>query len=92
MMIENRIRIDADLPGFAFAGDTEIALTKNEFRILGVLLEGKVATRAMILKAIGNAEDMNTRTIDMHISRLKRKVAKFATIESVRGFGYRIRG
>lgn len=87
----NTLRIDADNPGLAICGATEIVLTRNEYRILSVLLGGKVVTRPMILKAIGNAEDMRSRTVDMHISRLKRKLSGVATIQSIRGFGYRIK-
>lgn len=90
-MIQNVLKIDSTQPGFAFYGDSEVALTRNEYKILTLLLDGKVWTRPAILTVIGNAADMNTRTIDMTVSRLKRKVKGMATIQSVRGFGYRLK-
>lgn len=90
-MIQNTLNIDSTQPGLAFYGENEIILTKNEYKVLALLLEGKVATRPAILKAIGNAEDMKSRTVDMTMSRLKRKIKGMAVIQSVRGFGYRLK-
>jgi DNA-binding response OmpR family regulator len=90
-MIQNTLNIDVTQPGVAFYGDAEIVLTRNEYRVLALLLDGKVATRPAILTAIGNASDMKSRTVDMTMSRLKRKIKGMATIQSIRGFGYRLK-
>ena len=74
----------------------EVPLTATEFRLLKVLLErrGRVQTRARLLSDVwGYAEDVDSRTVDTHIRRLRRKLgAEADRIETVIGVGYRLRG
>jgi DNA-binding response OmpR family regulator len=71
-----------------------VRLTTAEFKLLSLLLKkpGRVHSREMLLSgAWGYEAFINTRTVDTHIRRLRDKLGKAAnTIETVRGFGYRL--
>ena len=73
----------------------EVSLTATEFRLLHLLLErrGRVQSRARLLAdAWGYSEDVDSRTVDTHIRRLRRKLGPEADrIETVIGVGYRLR-
>jgi two-component system phosphate regulon response regulator PhoB len=73
----------------------EIPLTATEFRLLRLLMErsGRVQTRGQLLSDVwGYAEDIDSRTVDTHIRRLRRKLGPEADrIETVIGVGYRLR-
>jgi len=73
----------------------EMPLTATEFRLLRLLLErcGRVQTRGQLLSDVwGYAEDIDSRTVDTHIRRLRRKLGPEAErIETVIGVGYRLR-
>src|SRR6185295_15340142 len=75
--------------------DEEIPLTATEFRLLRLLIErgGRVQTRGQLLSDVwGYAEDIDSRTVDTHIRRLRRKLGPEADrIETVIGVGYRLR-
>lgn len=74
----------------------ELALTSTEYKLLLVLLErrGRVQTRPQLLESVWEAQpDIQTRTVDMHIQRLRTKLGEQGRmIETVRGFGYRFKG
>ncbi|MBZ0114927.1 MAG: response regulator transcription factor [Thermoanaerobaculia bacterium] len=78
-----------------FLGDVEVVLTPTEFRLLALLLErrGRTQTRARLLSDVwGYADDIDSRTVDTHIRRLRKKLdPEAAVIETVMGVGYRIR-
>ncbi|MES1245391.1 MAG: response regulator [Acidobacteriota bacterium] len=73
----------------------EVPLTATEFRLLRLLMErgGRVQTRGQLLSDVwGYAEDIDSRTVDTHIRRLRRKLGPEADrIETVIGVGYRLR-
>ncbi len=73
----------------------EIQLTALEFRLLKFLFEnkGRVATRDILLDRVwGYDAELNTRTVDTHIKRLREKLkAAGDYIETIRGMGYRFR-
>jgi DNA-binding response OmpR family regulator len=76
----------------------KIALTFKEFELLALLVKnpGRVLTRDEILDAIwGNEYALETRTVDVHIRRLRMKFKKAGgddfLIESIRYVGYRYR-
>jgi len=75
--------------------DQEITLTATEYKLLVTLLErrGRVQTRPQLLQSVWEAQpDIQTRTVDMHVQRLRSKLGDAADlIETVRGFGYRCR-
>ncbi len=72
----------------------EIELTPTEYRLLLTLAErrGRVQGRAHLLETVWEAApDIQTRTVDMHVQRLRTKLgAAGDLIETVRGFGYRL--
>jgi two-component system phosphate regulon response regulator PhoB len=72
-----------------------IDLTPTEYKLLMLLAErrGRVQARSLLLQSVWDAApDIQTRTVDMHVQRLRTKLgAAGELIETVRGFGYRIR-
>jgi two-component system phosphate regulon response regulator PhoB len=75
--------------------NAELDLTPTEFKLLMTLAErrGRVQSRALLLEIVWDAApDIQTRTVDMHVQRLRTKLgAAGDMIETVRGFGYRLR-
>lgn len=88
------VRLDAAAHRVDVRGE-EVPLTATEFRLLRVLMErrGRVQTRARLLTDVwGYSEDVDSRTVDTHVRRLRRKLGKAAEqIETVIGVGYRMR-
>lgn len=88
--------IELDVAGhrLRIAGE-EVSLTATEFRLLKVLMEraGRVQTRSRLLSDVwGYADDIDSRTVDTHIRRLRRKLGREAKrVETVIGVGYRLR-
>jgi DNA-binding response OmpR family regulator len=71
---------------------TEVALANKEFELLRVLLlrAGQVVTREEILREVWNDPDLKTsKTLDMHMSWLRRKIGGERRIATVRGVGFR---
>jgi two-component system phosphate regulon response regulator PhoB len=75
--------------------ENRLDLTATEFKLLMTLVErrGRVQGRAHLLETVWEAApDIQTRTVDMHIQRLRTKMGPAGDmIETVRGFGYRLR-
>ncbi len=73
---------------------TPVELTATEFRLLRLLMErkGRVQTREHLLLNVWNYEtEIETRTVDTHIRRLREKLGDAANlIETLRGVGYRM--
>src|ERR1700693_1863134 len=73
----------------------EIELTPTEFKLLLLLAErkGRVQPRNLLLEIVWEAApDIQTRTVDMHVQRLRAKLGEAGDLsETVRGFGYRIK-
>lgn len=88
-----QLRIDRDAHSVT-VGDEAIDLTPTEYKLLLLLTErkGRVQARAHLLESVWDAApDIQTRTVDMHVQRLRTKLgAAGDLIETVRGFGYRI--
>jgi two-component system phosphate regulon response regulator PhoB len=72
-----------------------VRLTSVEFKLLSMLMrrQGLVQERDRLLNEVWNYESaIDTRTVDTHVRRLRKKLGKAAdSIETVRGFGYRMR-
>ncbi|CAN5769928.1 response regulator transcription factor [soil metagenome] len=72
-----------------------LELTPTEFKLLRVLMErrGRVQSRRQLLENVWDVTArITTRTVDMHVQRLRAKLGEKASwIETVRGFGYRFR-
>src|SRR5207253_1708571 len=69
--------------------------TAPESRLLRTLThrEGRCRTRPQLLETVWQAHpDIQTRTVDMHVQRLRQKLGKAGDcVETVRGAGYRFR-
>jgi DNA-binding response OmpR family regulator len=74
-----------------------VTLTRMEYRLLAMLVQhgGELMPRTILLTHLwGYApETMRTRTVDVHIRRLRKKLAPYDSqcIETVVGVGYRFR-
>ena len=88
------LSIDVDANRVTVDG-ADVELTPKEFQLLICLLErrGRTQSRRSLLESVWDTTaDIETRTIDMHVGRLRAKLgAAGDMIETVRGFGYRFR-
>ncbi len=75
------------------AGGEKIVLTKTEFEILALLASNpsKIFSRETIIDILWkNAPYITERTVDVHITRLRKKLGALAPVVSNRsGYGYR---
>jgi two-component system OmpR family response regulator len=75
----------------------KIELQPREFQLLEYLMRhsGQVVTRTMLLESVWDFHfDPQTNVIDVHISRLRRKIDKdfdLPLIQTIRGAGYSLR-
>jgi two-component system phosphate regulon response regulator PhoB len=75
-------------------GDRDIRLGSTDFRLLECLIErpGRVFSRAQLLDLVwGRSVEVDERTVDVHIGRLRRRLSKGKErdpIRTVRGAGY----
>ena len=91
----DQLRIDPE-GRRAWFKDQELQLTAKEFDLLRVLVreQGKVVSREQLMREIWETAWFgSTKTLDMHISVLRRKLGDDATqpryISTVRGVGFR---
>ncbi len=89
------IRLDIDARR-CYVDGAEIKLRKKEFSLLRLLLEnpGRVLTREVLIERVwGNDYVGDTKTLDVHIKRLRSLIEKDpkvpTRITTVRGVGYR---
>jgi two-component system phosphate regulon response regulator PhoB len=72
-----------------------VHLTSLEFKLLQTLMQrrGRVQDRDRLLNEVWGYESViDTRTVDTHVRRLREKLGKAGdAIQTVRGFGYRLR-
>ena len=84
--------IDEDLHQLTVDGEN-VVLTATEFRLLKLLMErkGRVQSRDhLLVNAWHYDTDIETRTVDTHVRRVREKLGQHAhIIETVRGVGYR---
>ena len=80
----------------AWLGDEEVDLTLKEFDLLSLLASeaGDVVTRERIMEEVWDTNWFgSTKTLDMHVSALRRKLGDDPTsprfVKTVRGIGYR---
>jgi DNA-binding response OmpR family regulator len=74
-------------------GGAQIELTSKEFDLLACFLEhpGIVLSREKLLDLVwGMTYPGGTRTVDVHVAQLRRKLGDAETIRTVRGAGYKL--
>jgi two-component system alkaline phosphatase synthesis response regulator PhoP len=69
-------------------------LTRKEFELLSLLVQnaGEIIPRdALLLRIWGYSSQIRTRTLDVHIRRLRKKLGTYSEqyIETIFGIGYR---
>jgi two-component system phosphate regulon response regulator PhoB len=78
-----------------YVDGVELTLRPLEFKLISLFLEqpGIVFTRAELLEEVwGMTAEVNTRTVDTHVRRLRERLGKHGdAVETVHGFGYRLR-
>ena len=70
--------------------DVSIKLTPKEYDLLIYLIEnaGKVLTRDQIYLSVWNKDTFDTRTVDLHLGRLRKKLGLFNIIKTLPKVGY----
>jgi two-component system response regulator RegX3 len=85
------LRIDRDAHR-VYVSDVEVELTPKEYELLAMLAErpGAVRTREDIIDQVWDPHWFGpTKTLDVHVSALRRKLGKPEWISTIRGVGYR---
>jgi DNA-binding response OmpR family regulator len=89
---QGRLRIDAGRREVTVGGD-EVQLAPKEFDLLWELLDhrGLVLTRDQLLERVwGYTFAGDTRTVDVHVGQLRRKLGESCPIVTVWGVGYKV--
>jgi DNA-binding response OmpR family regulator len=78
----------------ALVDNRAMTLTRKEFELLATLAgnAGEIVPREVLLRNIwGYGGDIRTRTLDVHIRRLRKKMGQYGEqyIETIFGVGYR---
>jgi DNA-binding response OmpR family regulator len=87
------LEIDLDARRVSTAHGAEIELTAKEFDILAVLAgrPGTAVSREELLDAVwGDAYLGVGRSLDVHLTQLRRKLARPGLVTTMRGFGFRL--
>jgi len=71
-----------------------ITLTRKEYDLLALLVQhaGEIIPReALLMRVWGYGAEIRTRTLDVHVRRLRKKLGAYADqyIETIFGIGYR---
>ena len=77
----------------AHVDGVELALTPKEYSLLSFLAEapGAAFTREQIMEAVWDANWFGpTKTLDVHVGALRRKLGDAAAVETVRRVGFRL--
>ncbi len=88
------VEIDVRSRRVTVDGD-EVELTRKEFDLLALLTEepGVLRTREEIMETVWDAHWYGpTKTLDVHVASLRRKLGDPGLIETVRGVGFRTGG
>ncbi len=78
----------------ALLDNSSLTLTRKEFELLSTLAQnaGDIVPRDVLLQTIwGYSREIRTRTLDVHIRRLRKKLNPYGDqyIETIFGIGYR---
>ena len=76
-----------------FVAGHEVALTPQEFMLLGVLVRNRnlaLSREKLLQLAWGYDYEGDTRTVDVHIQKLRKKLGFEDRIQTVYKLGYRL--
>jgi DNA-binding response OmpR family regulator len=85
------VHVDLESREVTVAG-RPVELTRREFDLLAHVLghPGRVFTRAQLLEAVWDyPSDVDTRTVDVHVAQVRRKLGDACPLKTVRGVGYK---
>jgi len=90
---DEHLSIDFDQQ-LAILDAERITLTRKEYDLLALLVQhaGEIIPRdALLMRVWGYGSDIRTRTLDVHVRRLRKKLGGYADqyIETIFGIGYR---
>ncbi|KOU56351.1 transcriptional regulator [Streptomyces sp. MMG1533] len=88
----SRLTVDRKAARVRLDGE-EVALAPKEYDLLAFLTEepGALMSREQIMEAVWDANWFGpTKTLDVHVAALRRKLKGAITIEAVRGVGFRL--
>ena len=88
----SRLTIDRKAARVRLDGE-EVSLAPKEYGLLSFLTEepGALMSREQIMEAVWDANWFGpTKTLDVHVAALRRKLAGAVVIEAVRGVGFRL--
>jgi DNA-binding response OmpR family regulator len=89
------VHMEVDFASASMSVDSRpMALTRKEFELLTLLVQnaGEIITRSILLVRVwGYSPSARTRTLDVHIVRLRKKLGAYSDryIETICGIGYR---
>ena len=89
---DGSLRIDPATFSVSYSG-RDVRMTRKEFALLSELArnQGRVLTREILLDRVwGVTYYSDSRTLDVHIRRLRQKLGDPSVIETVTGIGYRL--
>jgi DNA-binding response OmpR family regulator len=86
--------LSIEMQGLVELDSRALTLTRKEFELLTMLARnaGEIVPRDILLSSVwGYCQGTRTRTLDVHIRRLRRKLGAFGDtyIQTVFGVGYR---
>jgi len=95
VFVDEHLQID-EMAEAVLLDSQRLVLTRKEYQLLSTLARnaGRVMPREYLLEKIWNyGKGIRTRTLDVHIRRLRRKLGSLGDryIETVFGVGYRFR-
>lgn len=69
-----------------------VPLSPQEFALLAYLtrFRGRAVSREVLLRDVWGLRSVETRTVDVHIRKLRQKLGESVNIDTVRGVGYRL--
>ncbi|MBZ5622996.1 MAG: winged helix-turn-helix domain-containing protein [Acidobacteriia bacterium] len=90
---DEHLSIDFDQQ-LAMLDSERITLTRKEYDLLALLVQhaGEIIPReALLMRVWGYGSEIRTRTLDVHVRRLRKKLGGYADqyIETIFGIGYR---
>ena len=90
---DEHLAVDFDAQAAILDGG-RLALTRKEYDLLALLVQhaGEIIPRdALLMQVWGYGTEIRTRTLDVHVRRLRKKLGGYADqyIETIFGIGYR---